>query len=60
MSVQDQATQLASDVFNRIEREGLCQLHIIEDELRCRLPLTGSPDTQPAPDDTGTRPRTCV
>lgn len=33
----DLASKLATDVFNRIERERLCQKHIIEDELRCRL-----------------------
>ncbi len=37
--MSDQAERLAQDIFNRIEREGLCQLHIIEDEVRCRLRL---------------------
>ena len=49
----DLAAALAQDVFNRIEREHKCQLHIIEDELRCRLgaahetPVQAPPPSSP-------------
>lgn len=42
----DLAAKLAKDVFDRIERDGLCQPHVIEDELRCRLPAGTSAGPQ--------------
>ena len=51
MEAKDQAAQLAASIFNRMELEGKCQLHIIEDEIRCRMGIAGGPIATRTPEE---------